>query len=230
MQHCPSYFHHTNKYNSSSSFSSLCLSQYTSSSQSSSSENTKAKKNLSSSYRLPSCNKIIPMICLSIHSPPTPVHLTFPNKSDPPKVSLIQEILMDKTSYNSPTSSSTNKHIRQKTTSVYIISSNSSSHSSKNGSSSQVFNNSPNHPLSDKLIKKRPIDIPYITDNLQYGDPIIQQFYPSSRVIYNNINELDYLLTLRLMRRCAIMCTWIMSMLHLCLKQTLIGRIHNAII
>ena len=114
---------------------------------------------------------------------------------------------MDNTSHNSPTSLSKNIHIRQTPTSANSISSIISSHSSKNGSSSQVFNNSPNHPLSDKSIKKRSIDIPYITDNLLYGDPTIQQFYPSSRIIYNNINKLDYLLTLRLMRRCAIMCT-----------------------
>ena len=124
MQHCPSYFNNTYTYNSSSSSYSLCSSHYTSSSSSSSSENTTVQKTLSSSYRLPSCNRIITIICLPIHSPPTPVHLTFPNKSDPPKVSLIQEILMNKNSYNSPTSSSTSIHIRQTTTSENSISSN----------------------------------------------------------------------------------------------------------
>ena len=131
------------------------------------------------------------MICLPIHTPLPPVHLTFPNKPDSSKVSLIQEKLMDKSSQNSPTSLSKNMHIRQTPTSANSISSTISSHSSNNGSSSQVSNNSTNHPLSDKSIKKRSIDNPYITDNLLYGDPIIEHFYPSSRIIYNNVNGLD---------------------------------------
>ena len=230
MQHFSSYFHNTNNYNLSSNSSSLCSSQYTSSSKSSSSENTRATKKLSSSYRSSSCNKILPMICLPIHTSLPPVHMTFPKKADPRKVSLIQEILINKSSQNSPTSSSKNMNIRQIPTSSNSISSTISSHSSKNGSSSQVSNNSPNHPVSDKSIKKRSIDNPYITDNLLYGDPIIEHFYPSSRIIYNNVNELDLSTHSATLRRCAIICTCIMSMLHVYLKQTPIGRIHDDII
>ena len=98
---------------------------------------------------------------------------------------------MDRTSHKSPPSSSTNIHIRQTTTSANSITSNISPHSSKHGSSSQVSNNSPNHSLFDKPIKNRSTDNPYIIDNLLYGDPIIDQIYPSSRIIYNNVNGLD---------------------------------------
>ena len=44
--------------------------------------------------------------------------------------------------------------------------------------------------LTNRL-KKRSIDNPYITDNLLYGDPILELNPPTSRIIYNNVNGLD---------------------------------------
>ena len=83
--------------------------------------------------------------------------------------------------------------------------------------------------MSEKLIKKRSIDNPYITDNLLYGDPIIEQFYPSSRIIYNNVNGLDlYTRSVALETMCDYMYMNNVNVAYISEKNA--RRIHDAII
>ena len=177
MQHYPTYF---NNFYSSSSSSSLCSPNSTASSQSFNTESTNTYKNSTFSSSIPCNTRIPPILCLPIHSPSTPDTLNTINKPSQQSISPM---------HNPPSPSLINISIK-KTISTNSIISNNSSHSSQNKSSPQIINNSTSHSLSNKTIQKESIDNPYITDNLLYGDPITEQNYPTSRIIYNNVNGL----------------------------------------
>ena len=179
MQHCPTYF---NNFYSSSSSSSLCSPNSNTSSQSFTTESTNTYKNSTFSSPIPCNTRIQPMLCLPIHSPSTPDSLNTINKHYQQSISPI---------HNPSSPSLINISIQKETISTNSITSNNSSHSSQNKSSPQITNNSTSHSLSDKPIQKQPIDNPYITDNLLYGDSITKQNYPTSRIVYNNVNGLD---------------------------------------
>ena len=175
MQHCPTYFNH---FPSSSSSSSLCSSKSTSSYQS---FTTESKKSTSPSP-IPCNDRISPMICLPIHSPSTPYTI---NTFHTP----YQQSLSPINNPSYPSVKNINNHKENISTNSITLT--NSSHSSQNPPSPQIINKYNSDSFLDKPIQRQSLDNPYITDNLLYGDPIIEQNSKTSRIIYNNVNGLD---------------------------------------
>ena len=183
MKYCPTYFNNfpSSSSSSSSNSSSLCSSKSTAPYQSCTTKSTNTYKN-STSSPIPLNDKIPLMLCLPIHSPVTPDTINTNNKSSQQSIS---SLLIPSSS------SSTTISIQEDNISTNSITSTNSSHSSQNQSSPQITNKDNNHSISKKQTQKQSIDNTYITDNLLYGDPILEINPPTSRIIFNNVNGLD---------------------------------------